>query len=43
MAMMLEQLDDDELEGFLKGARALHRARKQFHQDLPTPPPEAGR
>ena len=43
MAMMLEQLDDDELEGFLKGARALHRARKQFHQDPPTPHPEAGR
>jgi DNA-binding MarR family transcriptional regulator len=53
LAMMLEHLADDELEGFLRGARALHRARERFHQDLPsqdlpsqgipTPTPGAGR
>ena len=48
LAMMLDHLTDDELEAFLLGARALHRARERFHQDLPhqelpTPTPEAGR
>jgi len=43
LAMMLDHLADDELEGFLTGARALHRARERFHQDLSTPNPEAGR
>ncbi len=48
LGVMLDHLDDDELEGFLKGARALHRARARFHQDIPaqdvpTPLPEAGR
>ena len=48
LAMMLDQLTDDELEGFLLGARALNRARGRFHQhlptpNLPTPIPEAGR
>lgn len=53
LAMMLDHLTDDELEGFLLGVRALGRARERFHQDLPTrdlstrdlstPIPEAGR
>jgi DNA-binding MarR family transcriptional regulator len=48
LAMMLDQLTDDELEGFLTGARALHRVRGRFHQHLPnqdlsTPLTEAGR
>jgi DNA-binding MarR family transcriptional regulator len=48
LAMMLDHLTDDELEGFLQGARALHRARERFHgdlprHDLPAPTPEAGR
>lgn len=43
LAMMLANLTDDELAGFLLGARALHRARERFHQDLPNPAPETGR
>ncbi|MCJ7710040.1 MAG: MarR family transcriptional regulator [Chloroflexi bacterium] len=48
LAMMLDQLADDELEGFLLGVRALGRARESFHQDLPardlpTSASEAGR
>ena len=43
LAMMLDHLTDDELEGFLHGARALHRARERFHQHLPQPAEEAAR
>ena len=45
LAMMLDQLTDDELAGFLLGARALHCARDRFHRDLPTRtfPPQARR
>jgi DNA-binding MarR family transcriptional regulator len=43
LAMMLDHLTDDELRGFLAGARALHRARERFHEHLPHPVQEAGR
>jgi DNA-binding MarR family transcriptional regulator len=31
LAMLLEELTDDELAGLLKGSRALHRARERMH------------
>ena len=43
LAMMLDHLADDELEGFLRGARALHRARDRFHEQLPQSASEAAR
>jgi DNA-binding MarR family transcriptional regulator len=43
LAMMLDRLSDDELRGFLLGARALHLARDRFHQHLPQTTPEAAR
>lgn len=35
LAAMLETLSDEELEGFLLGSRALHRARARLHE-IPT-------
>jgi DNA-binding MarR family transcriptional regulator len=43
LAMMLDHLADNELEGFLVGARALHRARDHFHDQLPQSASEAAR
>jgi hypothetical protein len=43
LAMMLDHLADNELEGFLVGARALHRARDRFHEQLPQSASEAAR
>jgi DNA-binding MarR family transcriptional regulator len=34
LALMLETLTDTELEGFLLGSRALHRARARLHEAL---------
>jgi DNA-binding MarR family transcriptional regulator len=41
LAKVLEELTDDELEGFLRGSRALRRARERLHATLPQPPAEA--
>jgi DNA-binding MarR family transcriptional regulator len=43
LGRILEDLSDDELEGFLRGTRALRRARERLHATLPHPTPEASR
>ncbi len=41
LARILEELTDDELEGFLRGTRALRAARERLHATLPYPDPAA--
>lgn len=46
LARMLELLTDDEIAGFLQGARALRRIREEYHHTHETathPTPEASR
>ena len=43
LARVLEELTDDELEGFLRGSRALRAARDRFLAALPKPPEASGR
>lgn len=45
LARLLEELTDDELEGFLRGTCALRAARERLHATLPHPDtdPEASR
>ena len=43
LARLLEELTDEELDGFLRGSRALRLARERLHATLPHPAPEATR
>jgi len=43
LAKVLDELTDDELRGFLRGSRALSRARERLHATLPDSPAEANR
>ena len=39
LARMLDELTDEELEGFLRGSRALRLARERLHARSPTDAP----
>jgi len=43
LARILDELTDEELEGFLRGTRALRRARERLHATLMHSSPEAPR
>jgi len=43
LAMLLEELTDDELAGLLQGSRALHRARERMHAREADPQPDDSR
>lgn len=42
LGLLLDRLTDDELEGFLHGARALRRAREAHFADIASPSHPAG-
>jgi DNA-binding MarR family transcriptional regulator len=43
LARLLDELTDDELDGFLRGARALRLARERLHSPLSESSTEASR